>query len=167
MKKLRRKYLALLAGALLISSAPTADAAENVSRIIDGDTIEMKNGEKVRLIQIDTPELSGNECYALNAKIELSKMLNGSGKVQLIADPRLDNIDRFGRSLRYLFFNGVNVNLKLVEIGAAAPYFYRSEQGLYSRKLMDAAGKAKTNKLGFWKNCPKTKLDPNHALTTK
>lgn len=167
MKKLRRKSLILLGGVLLVSFAPPTDAAENVSRIIDGDTIQMKNGEKVRLIQIDTPELSGNECYALNAKIELSKMLNGSGKVQLIADPELDNIDRFGRSLRYLFFNGVNVNLKLVEIGAAAPYFYRSEQGLYSKKLMDAAEKARKNKLGFWKYCPKTKLDPNHALNTK
>ena len=167
MKKRRRKSLALLAGVLLISFAPTVDAAENVFRIIDGDTIQMKGDEKVRLIQIDTPELSNNECYALNAKIELSKILNGPGKVQLISDPNLDGIDRYGRSLRYLFFNGINVNLKMVEIGAAAPYFYRSEQGLYSKKLMDAAEKAKKNKLGFWKQCPKTKLDPNHALTTK
>ncbi len=127
----------------------------------------MKNGEKVRLIQIDTPELSGNECFGLNAKIELTKLLKSDGKVELIADPKLDNMDRYGRSLRYLLFKGVNVNLKMVEIGAAAPYFYRGEKGTYSKQLLNLAESAKKNKLGLWKYCPRTTLEPNRALSTK
>lgn len=167
MRTLRNKVSLFVVGVLLICGTPTANAADNVSRIIDGDTIQMKSGERVRLIQIDTPELTEKECFGVNAKTELSKMLDSFGKVQLIADPKLDNIDRYGRSLRYLFLNGVNVNLKLVEIGAAAPYFYRGEKGMYSKQLMDAAYSAKKNKLGLWKFCPRTTLEPNRALTTK
>lgn len=157
----------MFVGVLLVSGTPAAKAANNVSRIIDGDTIQMKNGEKVRLIQIDTPELSGNECFGLNAKIELTKLLKSDGKVELIADPKLDNMDRYGRPLRYLLFKGVNVNLKMVEIGAAAPYFYRGEKGIYSKQLLNLAESAKKKKLGLWKYCPRTTLEPNRALSTK
>jgi endonuclease YncB( thermonuclease family) len=103
----------------------------------------------------------------LNAKIELTKLLKSDGKVELIADPKLDNSDRYGRSLRYLLFKGVNVNLKMVEIGAAAPYFYRGDKGMYSKQLMNLAESAKKNKLGLWKYCPRTTLEPNRALSTK
>jgi len=39
-----------------------------VTRVIEGDTIVLENGEKVRYIGIDTPEISQNECFALEAK---------------------------------------------------------------------------------------------------
>ena len=53
--------------------------------------------------------------------------------VGLETDPGLDQVDRYGRLLRYLRRGGVNVNLELVRQGAAAPYFYGGDLGRYAR----------------------------------
>jgi len=46
-----------------------------VSKVIDGDTIELSNGERVRLLGINAPEIS--EPFGLDAKEYLSKMVEG------------------------------------------------------------------------------------------
>ena len=50
--------------------------------------------------------------------------------------PRLDQVDRYGRLLRYLWRGGANVNLALVRQGAAAPYFYDGDQGRFADRLL-------------------------------
>ena len=167
MNKFCKKIAAVIVGASLIGGAPTATAASNVAKIVDGDTITMSNGEKVRLLQIDSPELASKECYGDEARVAIVKLLNQSGKVTLSIDPNLDKIDRYGRSLRYVFIGKTNLNLKLVEIGAAAPYFYRSEKGVYAAQILTAAQNAQKLGLGLWSACPGTRLSPNHAVTTK
>ena len=162
-----KKLAVFVVGAFLIGGAPTAYAASNVSKIVDGDTITMSNGEKVRLIQIDTPELASKECYGIQAKSELTKLLNQAGEVSLTSDPNLDEVDKYGRLLRYVFVGKTNLNLKMVEIGAAAPYFYRGEKGIYAEQLLKAAQTAQKRKLGLWGMCPGTHLSPNHAVQTK
>ena len=169
MKILCKKVAVLVVGAFLIGGAPAALAASNVSKIYDGDTITMSNGEKVRLLQIDTPELSSKECYGDQARTELVKLLGNTGKVKLTSDSKLDKTDKYGRSLRYVFMGKTNINLKMVEIGAAAPYFYRGEAGAYSKAILKAAENAKNKGLGLWGACPGTELNPNssvQALTT-
>ena len=74
--------------------------------------------------------------------------------------------DRYGRYLRYIFVGKKNLNLELVKIGAAAPYFYQGEKGKYSNKILKAAKRAKSKKLGLWKKCPGTQLIPTQAITT-
>lgn len=167
MKNSHKQVAALIVGAFLIGGAPTATAVSNVSKVVDGDTITMSNGEKVRLIQIDTPELASGECYGIQAKSELTKLLNQAGEVALISDSNLDEVDKYGRILRYVFVGKTNLNLKMVEIGAAAPYFYRGEKGLYAAQLVKAAKTAQKRKLGLWGMCPGTRLSPNHAIQTK
>ena len=162
-----KKLAVFVVGAFLIGGAPTAYAASNVSKVVDGDTITMSNGEKVRLIQIDTPELASKECYGIQAKSELTKLLNQAGEVSLTSDPNLDEVDKYGRLLRYVFIGNTNLNLKLIEIGAAAPYFYRGEKGIYAEQLLKAAQTAQKRKLGMWGMCPGTRLSPNHAVQTK
>ena len=162
-----KKLAVFVVGAFLIGGAPTAYAASNVSKVVDGDTITMSNGEKVRLIQIDTPELASKECYGIQAKSELSKLLNQAGEVSLTSDPNLDEVDKYGRLLRYVFIGNTNLNLKLIEIGAAAPYFYRGEKGVYAAQLLKAAQNAQKRKLGMWGMCPGTRLSPNNAVQTK
>ena len=161
-----RKLAAFVVGAFLIGGAPTALAVSNINKVVDGDTIHMSNGEKVRLFQIDTPELGSNECYAEQSRSELSKLLNQPGKLLLKSDPKLDTTDRYGRSLRYVFIGKTNINLKMVEIGAAAPYFYQGGLGVYSKQFLKAAENAKRNKVGLWKLCPGSKLNPYSALQT-
>ena len=162
-----KKLAVFVVGAFLIGGAPTAYAASNVSKVVDGDTITMSNGEKVRLIQIDTPELASKECYGIQAKSELSKLLNQAGEVSLTSDPNLDEVDKYGRLLRYVFIGNTNLNLKLIEIGAAAPYFYRGEKGIYAAQFLKAAQTDQKRKLGMLGMCPGTRLSPNHAVQTK
>ena len=162
-----KKFAVFVVGAFLIGGAPTAYAASNVSKVVDGDTITMSNGDRVRLIQIDTPELASKECYGIQAKSELSKLLNQAGEVSLTSDPNLDAVDKYGRLLRYVFIGNTNLNLKLIEIGAAAPYFYRGEKGVYAAQFLKAAQTAQKRKLGMWGMCPGTRLSPNNAVQTK
>ena len=161
----RSRYVAALAALLLISSTP-ADAALKVVKIYDGDTITMADGLKVRLLQIDAPELAEGECYADKAKATLVSLLSKKGAITLKADPISASFDRYGRALRYIFVGKVNVNLEMVKQGAAAPYFYQGEKGKYSAAMLKAAEAAKYYKVGLWKDCPGTQLLPTKAITT-
>ena len=162
---MRRLILTILTATLTLSITPT-HANVTITSITDGDTIKLSDGTSVRLLQIDTPELRGNECYATEAQKALAKLINRSGKISLTTDPNLDEVDRYGRLLRYLFIGKRNINLEMVRIGAAAPYFYRSERGRYADKFLKAAQSARTNNLGLWSACPNAKLEPNRALQT-
>ena len=161
----RSRYVAALAALLLIASTP-ANAALKVVKIYDGDTITMADGLKVRLLQIDAPELAEGECYADKAKATLVSLLSKKGAITLKVDPVSASFDRYGRALRYIFVGKVNVNLEMVKQGAAAPYFYQGEKGKYSAAMLKAAEDAKYYKVGLWKDCPGTQLLPTKAITT-
>lgn len=157
---------ALLAIGVSISIGYSASAATTITKVYDGDTFTLSTGEKVRFLQIDTPELSPAECYGQEARSALVSLLNTPGQLSLKTDPKLDKVDRYGRLLRYIFIGKTNINLKLVEIGAAAPYFYKGDKGQYSTQILKAAQTAKSKSLGLWKSCPGTQLTPNDAVTT-
>ena len=157
---------ALIAIGVTISGGYTASAATTITKVYDGDTITLSTREKVRLLQIDTPELSPAECSGKEARAALVTLLSTPGQLSLKTDPKLDKVDRYGRLLRYLFIGKTNINLKLVEMGAAAPYFYKGDKGQYSTQILKAAQTAKSKSLGLWKSCPGTQLTPNDAITT-
>lgn len=158
--------VALVVTAVLASSASSRPVTSRVASVYDGDTLTTTAGDKVRLLQIDTPELGSGECYSRKAATALKLLAPLGAEIVLVADPSLDDRDRYGRLLRYVFAGGTNVNLELVRLGAAAPYFYRGERGRYSPQLYAAARAAKAAKRGLWGACPKTTLDPNRAVAT-
>jgi endonuclease YncB( thermonuclease family) len=137
-----------------------------VASVYDGDTLALRDGRRVRLLQIDTPELGSGECYSRAARTALLGLAPPGGQVVLEIDPALDRVDRYGRILRYVKRNGVNVNLELVRRGVAAPYFYRGDRGRYAGALMRAAQSAKATRRGLWRACPSTVLDPGQAVST-
>jgi micrococcal nuclease len=157
---------ALVAIGVSIYGGTTAIAATTITKVYDGDTITLSTGEKVRLLQVDSPELSPAECYGEEARRVLLSLLTSPGQFSLKIDPKLDKVDRYGRSLRYVFIGKTNINLKLVELGAAAPYFYKGDRGAYSKQIINAAESAKAKRLGLWKSCPGTKLNPTRAVVT-
>jgi endonuclease YncB( thermonuclease family) len=158
------KRLLALTVAFVFTSAPLAQA-ETILKVTDGDTIRVSTGKDVRLLQIDTPEPMSSECYSNEATAALTKLISGK-TVRLESDPVSANIDRFGRDLRYVFVGKLNINLKMVELGAAAPLFYNGEKGKYWSQLLKAAEKAKKNKIGLWGKCPSAKLDPYKSLSS-
>jgi endonuclease YncB( thermonuclease family) len=166
MKKRLSVVVAVAVACVSFASPASATTAIIISKVYDGDTVTLNTGERVRLLQIDTPELSSSECYGNEARAALVLLLNNKTGITLKEDPQLDKVDRFGRLLRYVFVGKTNVNLKMVEMGAAAPYFYRGDKGLYSNQILKAAEKAKAAKRGLWKACPGTRLTPFNAITT-
>ena len=106
---------------LLLLFIPLVSFGQDVKviRIIDGDTFEIENGDKVRMIGIDAPELKDNE--GLESKNHL-KLLIENKYVSLIEDKKNKNKDFFGRLLRYVYIENTDVNLKMIEDGYANVY---------------------------------------------
>ena len=137
-----------------------------VAYVPDGDTLRLADNRRLRLVQIDAPELPEGECYSEQARTTLEGLGQIGSDVVPHLDPKLDTSDERGRFLVYVFKGKENINLRLVELGAAAPYFYRGERGLYADELMAAARRAKAAGRGLWGACPGTELNPNRRVDT-
>ena len=101
-----------------------------VSRVIDGDTLELANGETVRLVGIDTPERG--ECGFDAATANLERLVVGK-RVRLgISD---EDRDGYGRLLRYVDVGTTDAGLRLVKNGrAVARYDSRDGYGAHPRE---------------------------------
>ena len=147
-----------------ITTAGVAETA-TVSRVSDGDTLRTTAGRRIRLVQIDAPELH-SDCFGKGALAALEKLTPPGTRVTLERDPALDATDRYGRRLRYVFVGGTNVNVALVRQGAASPYFFRGARGRYAPDLLDAVDEARNAGRGYWGACPDARLDANRGSIT-
>jgi endonuclease YncB( thermonuclease family) len=141
-----------------------------VAKVADGDTITLRNGQSVRLVQIDTPEVYfTTECFGPEASARTKKLLPPGTRVHLFPEPAGDRVDRYGRLLRYVIrvSDKVNVNLRLVAVGAASPWFYDGERGRYAARMDALARNAIAKNLGLWRACPATRYDPYAAIETR
>ena len=105
--------------------------------MIDGDTIELVGGQRVRLVQIDTPEKRG-ECYGDAASALTRRLLPAGTRVRIEQDPGLDQVDRFERKLAYVWKGDEDVNVTLVREGAAGVWFYGGKRGRHASELLQA-----------------------------
>jgi endonuclease YncB( thermonuclease family) len=135
-----------------------------VARVIDGDTLETVDGRRIRLVQIDAPESSG-ECYGAQSTAALEAILPRGSQIGLERDPLLDDVDRYGRRLRYVFKGRRNLNVVLVRRGAASVWFFDGDRGRYADRLLATARTAKARKRGAWGAC-RAQLDPSGAFET-
>lgn len=175
MAALRVTALALLAVALPWLAAACGEAQGTleevrgepavVERVGDGDTLTLRDGRRVRLLQIDAPELS-SDCYGREAGRELVELAPAGTRVELERDPALDAVDPNGRLLRYVHADGENVNVELVRRGAASPYFFRAERGRYADDLLDAVDEARDARRGYWGACPDAELNTGLGAVT-
>lgn len=154
-------FLCLMVVLALVSPAHAA----TISRTLDGDTFKTTQGQTVRLLQIDAPELKGRECYGVQAALALAELLPPGSRVRLVTDPKLATTDRYGRLTRYVYRAKTFVNFALVAGGAATPWLYRG-RGKFADELIRAAAWAKGEGFGLWGACPGTKLDPYKPADT-
>ena len=169
------RVLVALSLVLTLVLATTASPSEQVTtyrvdRVVDGDTIRLRNGQSVRLVQIDTPEVYfGTECYGRQSSATTKRLLPAGSRVRLLPEPATDRVDDFGRLLRYVIRakDRLNVNLAIVALGAGAPWFYEGRRGRYASQLELFATSAREKRLGLWSACPRTRYDPYMALETR
>ena len=107
------------------------DEINGPALVVDGDSLKL-NGERVRLLGIDAPELhqkcekEGKSWKCGRASTTALKKMIGSKKVEC----RGVEFDRHERLLATCYVNGLNLNQNMVKIGWAVSYrgTYRGEQ---------------------------------------
>ena len=119
---------------------------EKVKRVIDGDTIELANGQIVRFVGVNAPnngEPFEEEATEANTKLVSDKT------VTLEYDTYTS--DRFGRVLAYPFVDGKNVVVELTRLGMVKVTIYEDRRKLkYQDELLKAQEEAKLKKRGTW-----------------
>ena len=91
--------------------------------VIDGDTLDLDNGERVRLAGIDAPERG--DCGADTATATLTALALGHA---VVLEPSDEDRDQYGRLLRYVVVDGVDAGGTLLMLGQAVPR-YNSTDG--------------------------------------
>ncbi len=128
----------------------------NVTRVVDGDTIDVRvNGrtERVRMIGLNTPEsVDPNrpvQCFGIEAS-SFTKALLTNQTVLLEADPTQGDRDQFDRLLRYVWLSdGRMVNLELIGGGYAAQYTF-DQPYKYRDTFIAAEYNARDTDAGLW-----------------
>jgi micrococcal nuclease len=115
-----------------------------VAQVIDGDTIELADGSRVRYLGIDTPE--SGEYYASEATAKNRELVEG--KIVELQQGERDG-DEYGRLLRYVYVNGIFVNAELVAQGYARAYIFNPDER-YSQILVQLEQYAKMKRRGLW-----------------
>jgi len=114
-----------------------------VNKTVDGDTIELEGGQRVRFLEVNTPE-KGMKWYA-EAK-ELTNMSTFDG-VYLERD--VTDEDKYDRLLRYVFTKDSFVNAELVRAGFATVFIVGNDTK-YADLMKCLEDEAKANKRGLW-----------------
>lgn len=154
------KLLYCLVVAFAVSCSPVSSLTSNAEQaivlsVIDGDTLEVSlNGgiERVRLIGVDTPEVTGQVgCYGPEAS-QFVKGVAHSG-YQVILEKDVSATDRAGRLLRYVYlYDGRMLNEALLEEGYAVAVELPPDTR-YSGRFRTAEESAIDAALGLWGAC--------------
>ena len=119
-----------------------------VTRVVDGDTIELGNGAGVRIVGIDTPE--EGSCGYDAAAANMERLVLGKRVRLTVSD---EDQDRYGRWLRYVDVGAMDAGLRQIKRGfAIARYDSRDGYGFHVREPRYIAADGASRR-GF--SCPK------------
>ena len=116
-----------------------------VTRVLDGDTIELQGGTRVRYEGMDAPEK--NAAFGLSST-KLNQELVGNKDVLVV--PTQERWDQYGRLLAYVYVGDVLVNEKMIEEGYARLFLYRGQKPEKYDRLKAAEDFARGRHLGIW-----------------
>ena len=126
-------------------------ATATVSRVIDGDTVELDSGERVRYLMIDAPENTTDvECYGPETTAFNRDLVEGK-EVELIYGEQCT--DNFGRLLAFVSVSDREVNSILVERGFACVLFIPPNGESRREEFEDLELRARTGDFGLWGTC--------------
>ena len=127
-----------------------------ITSVVDGDTVKVNiNGavETLRLIGMDTPETVDPrkpvQCFGKEASNKAKELLVGT-KVRLEKDPTQGELDKYGRTLAYIYReDGLFYNKYMIEQGYAHEYTYNTPYK-YKTEFKAAQKSAQENLRGLW-----------------
>ena len=131
---------------------PCGPSQATVTRVIDGDTVVLDDGRKIRLLLVDTPETTDghNDCYGSNAAQFTSDMvLNKSVKL----DFDVECTDKYGRTLAYVTVDGMELNTLLVQRGYGCVLHISPDGDARYQEFMGYQVEAKSAGRGLWSAC--------------
>jgi micrococcal nuclease len=134
------------------SESACGPSAGVVSRVVDGDTVVLQSGERVRYLLVDTPESTSgkSECFGTQAR-DFNRSLVEGRVVRLHYSEACT--DRYGRLLAYVTVDGREVNARLVE-GGYACVLYVPPAGESRRSEFKALeSSARNAERGLWGAC--------------
>lgn len=137
--------------------APTALVRVEVQRVVDGDTVRLKDGRSVRLIGINAPETGkkgrADEPYAVAARQRLQALVQASdGRVGLAVGR--ERKDHYGRTLAHLYgADGENLEAQLLAEGLGFQVGVAPNVDLVSCQQA-AENTARKARLGLWRQSP-------------
>lgn len=132
-----------------------------VSKIIDGDTIQLSNGQVVRYIGIDTPE--SKDCYANESTEKNRELILGK---EITMEKDMSEMDKYGRILRYIFVGDTFVNELLVKEGYAKAFPYPPDLK-YKELFREAQEEARSNNKGLWEVCTQEQVSQRKPPAVK
>jgi len=122
-----------------------------VKKIYDGDTILLSNGQKIRFLGVNTPEVEGRNKSLQAGGNEAKQWLEAQLKnttVRLEKD--VEKKDKYGRTLAHVFTQDkLHINLELVKQGFASVNIYPPNLK-YVAALVAAEQQAEYKHLGIW-----------------
>ena len=138
--------LALLPAPGRAQGSPPAGLVCQVSHISDGDTFRCRDGRRVRLTGIDSPEAS-QEPYGYRSRQALARWLPLGSTVWLERD--IAPTDRYGRQLAYAWTGSTMINEAMLQAGWAVLYTVPPNVK-YAERLKRAQKEARTSGAGLW-----------------
>jgi micrococcal nuclease len=141
---------------ILSAQSSPAQSWHTVKWVVDGDTIVLNTGQRIRYLGINAPEIDHEDSkaqpYGYQAR-SFNKKLLISRKIRLEFDA--ERCDQYGRMLAYIFLpDGAFANLLLLENGLAF-YLYRLPNVKYEKILCQAQLAAMASRKGLWRNWKK------------
>lgn len=142
--------------------APAGRTAAAVTRVVDGDTLHVRTSSgrevKVRLLGIDTPETHRPgvpvECGGREASASMARLVPRGTRVTLATDPTQDRVDRYGRTLAYVFLaDGRLVEDEQLRAGWATVYVFHGRPVERIAELRRRAREAESESRGVWARC--------------
>ena len=132
------------------ASNHSASQLVKVTRVVDGDTVEIEGGEKVRYIGVDTPETVDPRkevgCFGKEASDKNKQLVEGK-EVRIEKD--VSETDKYGRLLRYIYVGDIFINDFLVREGYAHVSTYPPDVK-YQDQFLQAEKEAREAKKGLW-----------------
>jgi len=122
------------------ATRPTSDYSIEVLEVLDGDTLLLDGKVRLRLRQVDSPELE--YCYGQESKDYLESLVKGK---KIIIQEKI--LDQRGRAMALVYLGKDLINLKVVEEGFGR---YHSDKTSQTESLKSAGTYAKENQLGVY-----------------